>query len=184
MEGYPPREEAIDLMVERTGFPRAAFRTLEKHCHLDTHHRDDFNLALDALLLTDEHHAILEVSALHTIRAAARCYGEVLEQAPATPALASANGQGASRMPLRRPELTARRAAENGVYRVEDALGGDIYQIGEQERFLLMQCDGRQSPDEACRAYGSRFGHLLTHAELDDFLEVARTEQLLVTEGT
>lgn len=81
MEGYPPTVEAIELMAEKSGHPRAAFRTLEKHCHLDPHHRDDLNAALDGLPLDDRHHAILGVSALHTIQAASRAYREIIERA-------------------------------------------------------------------------------------------------------
>lgn len=88
MEGYPSSPEAVELMQQRTGYPPAAFHTLEKHCHLDQNHRDDFDEMLDALPLTDEHHQILGVSALHTVEMVMRAYGEVLEQADSLRALA------------------------------------------------------------------------------------------------
>lgn len=83
MEGYPPTVESIELMVEKSGHSRRAFRTLEKHCHLDPHHRDDLDELLDRLPLTEEHHNILGVSALHTVDAARRAYAEVVERAEA-----------------------------------------------------------------------------------------------------
>src|SRR4029078_5371860 len=55
-EGYPPSPESIDDMVARTQLPRASFRTLEKHAHLDPNHRDDFDAALDRMPLGEEHH--------------------------------------------------------------------------------------------------------------------------------
>ncbi|MBW3542895.1 MAG: iron-containing redox enzyme family protein [Planctomycetes bacterium] len=80
MEGYPATVEAIELMVELSGLPRSAFRTLEKHCHLDPHHRDDLNAALDALPLEDAHHEMLGISALHTIQIGSRAYREVVDR--------------------------------------------------------------------------------------------------------
>jgi hypothetical protein len=166
-EGYPPAVETIDLMVERTGYARPAFRTLEKHCHLDTHHRDDFDAALDRMPLTEEHHAILEVSAMHTARMAAKAYREVLARAV---------------VPVRRPELTVARIGDNGHYRLEDPDLGTSYQIGEQEHFLLGQCDGLQSPDAVCRAFHDRFGQILARQELNEFLEMARAEHWFAEE--
>jgi hypothetical protein len=173
MEGYPPSVEAIDFLVARTGDPRAAFRTLEKHCHLDTNHRDDFDEALDRMPLREEHHAILETSALHTIRAAAAAYRELLEQFARTdPATRG------SLMPARWPGLTAVRVGETGPYRLEDARGG-VYQLGEQEHFLLTRCDGHTSVAAVRRDFAERFGQPLTEAELDEFLRLAEEEQLI-----
>ncbi len=176
-EGYPPSVEMIDLMAERTGYARPAFRTLEKHCHLDTHHRDDFDEALDRMPLTEEHHAILLTSALHTAHMAAKAYREVLERA------AEAEASEASIVSARRPELTVARIGDNGHYRLEDPLRDAAYQIGEQEYFLLTQCDGRKSVAAIRRAYADRFGQPLAGAELDEFLHMARTEHLLAEEG-
>src|SRR5262245_18331574 len=80
MEGYPPSVEMIDLLDARTVYGRPAFRTLETHCHLDAHRRDDFDDALDRMPLQEEHHAILEISARHTVRMAAKAYREVLKR--------------------------------------------------------------------------------------------------------
>lgn len=168
IEGYPAAPGVIDVMVERTGFPRAAFRTFEKHCHLDPNHRDDFDRALDGMPLTNEHHAILEVSALHTVRMAARAYRAIVPR-PA--------------MPLLRRDLTI-TAAEAGGRRVHDPLRAATYAIGEEEDFLLARCDGRLTAEEVCRAFGERFGTPLRGAELDHFLSLVRAEHWLAEEGS
>lgn len=179
MEGYPPRVEAIDLLAARTGYPRRAFRTIEKHCHLDTDHRDDFDEALDRMPLQDEHHAILETSALHTVRGAARAYRELLERAAEA-------GKTTSNpfLPAVRPDLTATRIGEGGTYRLEDSLRGTVYQLGEQEYFLLTQCDGRNSGEAVRHAFAKRFDESLSDAELDEFLQLAGEAQLIATDAT
>jgi hypothetical protein len=169
MEGYPAGVEVIDMMAERSGYPRQAFRTLEKHCHLDPNHRDDFIRALDRMPLQEEHHAILEISALHTVRMAVKAYREVVARAS---------------VPPRRSGLKAMRIGENGHYRLEALDLGRTYQIGKQEHFLLSLCDGQRSPDEVCKAFGDRFGQSLTRPELNEFLEMARAEHLFAEDGT
>lgn len=161
MEGYPAGVAVVDLMVERTGYPREAFRTIEKHCHLDPLHRDEFDRALDEMPLTDEHHEILAVSALHTVRMAARAYRAIV--------------QGAN-MPMLRSDVTVEAVGKNGTYRLRDTARGTTHQFGEQEKYLLTRCDGRQTPEEACRAFGGHFEEPLTRPELDEFLAMARAE--------
>jgi len=67
MEGYPPTIEQVDDLEARTGFPRAAFRTMLRHAQLDPRHRDDLDRVLDSLPLTSEHAALLGVSAMQTV---------------------------------------------------------------------------------------------------------------------
>jgi hypothetical protein len=82
MEGYPPSLEVIDMMEEITGLPRAAFRTIEKHSHLDPHHRDELLETIDRLPLEEEHHKMLGVAALYTVESASAVYREILERLP------------------------------------------------------------------------------------------------------
>lgn len=77
MEGYPPKVERVDELVDITGLPRGAFRTLRKHAFLDPHHRDDLDDFLDELELSREHEAIVGMSALQTVSAAAEALGDV-----------------------------------------------------------------------------------------------------------
>src|SRR5262249_55490617 len=86
-------------------------------------------------------------------------------------------------LPERRPELIASRTGANGDYRLEDVLRNAVFHVGEQEHFLLMQCDGLQSAEEVCRAYGDRFGQPLSRPELDEFLDLARAEHFFAEEG-
>jgi hypothetical protein len=81
MEGYPASLEAIDLMQELTGLPRQAFRTIEKHAHLDPHHRDELLAIIDRLPLEEEHHELLGVSAFFTVKAASSVYREIVDRA-------------------------------------------------------------------------------------------------------
>ena len=82
MDGYPAPVEVVELMAAKTGYPRKAFRTIERHCHLDIKHRRDFDDALDGMPLQEEHHKILGISALHTVHMGAKAYREVLERVP------------------------------------------------------------------------------------------------------
>lgn len=90
MEGYPASIEAIDYMEEVTGYPRAAFRTIEKHAHIDVHHRDELLAAIDGLPLEEEHHHILGVAALYTVETASAVYREILDHLPQAEPMATA----------------------------------------------------------------------------------------------
>ena len=169
IEGYPANVDVIDRMVEQTGFSCVAFRTFEKHTHLDPHHRDEFDRALDGMPLTDEHHEILEVSAVHTARQSARAYRAIVQRAG---------------MPVLRRDLTIAAAAEPRARHLHDPLRGATYAIGEEEDFLLARCDGRQAPDEVCREFAERFGTPLQRRELEEFLVSARAEHWFAEEGT
>ena len=83
MEGYPPNEEWIHRLVERTGYPPAAFETMLKHSRLDPYHRDDLDRLLDTLPLSSAHAALLGVSALHTIAGATQALMEITSSLPA-----------------------------------------------------------------------------------------------------
>jgi heme oxygenase-like protein len=81
MEGYPPADELVELLIERTGFPREAFGTFAEHGELDPGHRDHLDRTLDALPLTPEHEAAIGVSALATLPLATRVLAELLGEA-------------------------------------------------------------------------------------------------------
>lgn len=78
LEGNPPKVDELEEIQRRTGLPEEGFRTLIKHAHLDPHHRDDLNDLIDRLPLTAEHHALLALSAFHTIEQVSRALREVL----------------------------------------------------------------------------------------------------------
>jgi hypothetical protein len=80
MEGYPPTVELVELLVERTGFPREAFRTFSEHGELDPGHRDHLDRTLDALPLTEEHEQVIGLSAITTVTLATIAVEEVMAQ--------------------------------------------------------------------------------------------------------
>lgn len=81
LEGYPPTIADVAALMERTGYPREAFRTVIRHAELDPLHRDDFDEALDRLPLPPEQSTLVAVSGLYTVQAFTRVFDDVLEQA-------------------------------------------------------------------------------------------------------
>jgi hypothetical protein len=80
-EGYAPDVAIVEELMARTGYPREAFRNTERHCLIDRRHRAEVIELLDGLPLTDEHHAMMGVSALHTIEMGIQANHELLERA-------------------------------------------------------------------------------------------------------
>jgi hypothetical protein len=78
LEGYPPSKELIEALIERTGHPRKAFRTMLAHGVLDPRHRDDLDGAIEALPLTREDEGLIGVSALSTARLLTQMLEEVV----------------------------------------------------------------------------------------------------------
>jgi hypothetical protein len=80
MEGYPPTDELVATVVERTGFPREAFRTFSEHGELDPGHRDHLDRTLDALPLTDRHEHVIGATAIATVALATNALEELLQE--------------------------------------------------------------------------------------------------------
>ena len=78
MEGYPPTPELIDELIDRSGHPRAAFRTYVEHAELDPGHRDHLDRTIDSLPLDDSHEVALGISAIATAALAAKSIEELL----------------------------------------------------------------------------------------------------------
>ena len=78
MEGSPPTPELVDLLIERTGYPRDAFHTFAEHAELDPGHRDHLDRVLDSLPLTAGQEAVLAISATSTSALATRALEELL----------------------------------------------------------------------------------------------------------
>ncbi|SEE65642.1 Iron-containing redox enzyme [Streptomyces sp. 2231.1] len=93
VEGYPPPRQLSDDLAARTGYPRAGFRTLERHAVLDTRHRDELMETLDGLPLSPDLHKALGVSALHTVDGATQVIEEVLASESLPAPLASPTRQ-------------------------------------------------------------------------------------------
>lgn len=85
MECYPPSPELVDLLMERTGWPREAFRSLRRHARLDIRHRADVLALLDELPLTPDQARLIAISGLHTIAMLVDLYQDVLVAAEREP---------------------------------------------------------------------------------------------------
>lgn len=79
LEGTPPDVEFFEQTADRIGVPRRAFSNLLLHGKLDPQHRDDLDRTLDALPLTDEHHALMGVSAFQTVSLLTRVATEAVQ---------------------------------------------------------------------------------------------------------
>jgi multidrug resistance efflux pump len=82
-------------------------------------------------------------------------------------------------LPARRPELVLRAVGGPGNYVAKEPCSGAYFQLGEEEHFLLQQLDGRHSADAVSAAFAQRFGQPLSPAELDEFVEMARSRGFL-----
>lgn len=93
LEGYPPPPGLAGHIAARTGYPDAALRTLRAHAVLDAGHAEEVYRLLDTLDLSPAQQAAVGLSALHTVRAAARVLTEVTEAAPDREAAAHSDGK-------------------------------------------------------------------------------------------
>ncbi|MEI5097522.1 iron-containing redox enzyme family protein [Streptomyces sp. PmtG] len=75
LEGSPPHPDVAGLLGARTGYPRAAFRTLSGHAAADVGHGREVRALLDALPLSERQTAAVALCALHTTRSALRVFG-------------------------------------------------------------------------------------------------------------
>ncbi|WP_327265921.1 iron-containing redox enzyme family protein [Streptomyces sp. NBC_01232] len=74
LEGNPPGPRLADRLIETTGLPDGAFRTLREHAELDGGHLDDLHRVLDALAPTAAQQTAVSVSALHTAHLLTRLF--------------------------------------------------------------------------------------------------------------
>jgi pyrroloquinoline quinone (PQQ) biosynthesis protein C len=79
LEGYPASAQELEAVIQRSGLPRKAFRTLLEHSDLDQDHRDELFQALDALPLTPQQSALVAVSAFNTLHLATKVLEEIVE---------------------------------------------------------------------------------------------------------
>jgi multidrug efflux pump subunit AcrA (membrane-fusion protein) len=85
-------------------------------------------------------------------------------------------------LPGLRPDLIFSPAGQGGGYVIKNPRAGDYFNIGEEEHFLLTQCDGEQSAESIRARFAERFGQPLEAEELDEFLGTARKHGLLRVE--
>ena len=80
LEGSPPSRSFTEGLEARTGLPRSAFRTLEKHGEVDPGHGQALDRLVDSLPLTPAHESLLGVSLVHTTSALGGCVRELLAE--------------------------------------------------------------------------------------------------------
>jgi hypothetical protein len=85
MEGFPPKPELISDLIERTGYPEAAFRTFKLHGELDPGHQDELDRTIGGLPLTPQHEKALGMSAMNTALLVTQSLQEVAEACPTVP---------------------------------------------------------------------------------------------------
>ncbi len=69
-----------DWIQQRTGYPKAAFRTMELHSVVDVDHGREALEAFDSLPLDDWHHEVVGVAALHFLANTTQMYRELLDE--------------------------------------------------------------------------------------------------------
>jgi hypothetical protein len=82
LEGYPPSDELIEELMQRTGYGAEAFRTLRLHGDLDVDHRSEFDALVDRLPLSRRQSTVIGLSALSTVDLYTRAIEELLSTAP------------------------------------------------------------------------------------------------------
>jgi sulfotransferase family protein len=87
-------------------------------------------------------------------------------------------------LPVRRSELVSWPASSKGTYLVRDRRGGQTFQVGEPERFLLARLDGRHEAEQICSEFAQRFAQPFSNDDLAEFLSLAEDRGLLASEAS
>jgi putative peptide zinc metalloprotease protein len=77
--------------------------------------------------------------------------------------------------PRRRTDLLVRPLGDRGDCVVKDPQSGNYFNLGPQETFLLERLDGEQTAQSICDSFKKHFGQPLAEADLQEFLELARS---------
>src|SRR2546422_1288806 len=85
-------------------------------------------------------------------------------------------------LPVRRADLLLTPAPDNGGILVRDPRTKAHYRLGAQEAFLLSRLDGQHTPENLRRTFETRFGEPLAAKDLEEFLGLARGQDLLQAE--
>jgi pyrroloquinoline quinone (PQQ) biosynthesis protein C len=80
-EGYPTPPGLIEELIDRTGLPREAFRTVVDHSELDPEHGDELDRLIDELPLSREQEEVVTLSAMSSVELVAVLLEEVCDTA-------------------------------------------------------------------------------------------------------
>jgi pyrroloquinoline quinone (PQQ) biosynthesis protein C len=81
LERDPTPLEFIDELVRRTGYERAAFRTLIAHAERDPDHARELDELLDSIELTNEQWELVTLSAMNSVQQLARVFDDIVQAA-------------------------------------------------------------------------------------------------------
>src|SRR5262245_57524110 len=81
-------------------------------------------------------------------------------------------------LPVRRRDLIVRSVGKD-QYVVKHPGTGAYFRIGMIEHFLLLGLDGNKTADELRSAFRTEFGDDLSEADLEEFIEIVRSRNLL-----
>jgi hypothetical protein len=88
IEGYHPPAGFSNRLRQLTGFPRDAFRAIERHEALDVHHKRDLCELIDFLPLQSGHEQLMGISGLHTMQAGIDVFAQIYESVAPKPVAA------------------------------------------------------------------------------------------------
>lgn len=77
LEGNPPKPRLVEHLMDVTGLPASAFRTLKAHAELDPGHEAAVFALLDELALTADQRQAIDRSALHSLVQATRIMADL-----------------------------------------------------------------------------------------------------------
>jgi heme oxygenase-like protein len=80
VEGYHPRREVVEELIERTRLPRDGFRQLLEHADVDVVHSQELDDLLDRLPLTRFQEEVLGLSALQSVELLTEALMEILKR--------------------------------------------------------------------------------------------------------
>jgi hypothetical protein len=83
LERDPPSLDFIDELIQRTGYDRAAFRTLIAHAERDPDHAVELDDLLDNIELTTKQWELVSLSAINTVHLLACVLDDIVQAAPA-----------------------------------------------------------------------------------------------------
>jgi hypothetical protein len=81
LERDPTPLEFIDELIRRTGYERAAFRTLIAHAERDPDHARELDELLDRIELTNEQWELVTLSAMNSVQQLARVFDDIVQAA-------------------------------------------------------------------------------------------------------
>jgi hypothetical protein len=97
LEAYHPYRPTVELLIERTGLPRAGFRQLLLHAKLDVAHARELHRLLDSLPLDPQQERLIARSALQTMSMLIDVLLDIVEDGAPAPAARPRAATGSAR---------------------------------------------------------------------------------------